>query len=330
MPRNGELLRKADLALADLATGGLLNPEQGAAFVRKLIDSPTLLGQARVVEMLSPSRKIEKIGFGKRILRAATAQTALVTAAVDGVFDPVAEATARAKPVTETVTLNTQEIIAEVRIPYDVMEDNIERAETANNEAMNQGPGGLRTTIIDMIAERAALDLEELGLLGDKSLDAADPFLDLVDGFIINGETNGNLSDVGGASITKTVFKGGLKIMPNKYLRNRAVMRHFISNNNETEYRDTLADRATALGDAAVTTNLPLFAYGTQVEKVDLMPESKGIFTNPFNLIYGVQRDVSLEFDKAITERVYIIVLTARVDVQVEEAEALVIYNNIG
>ena len=52
-----------------------------------------------------------------------------------------------------------------MRIPYDVMEDNIERATTAQNELPNTGPAGLRQTIIDLIAERAALDMEELGLL---------------------------------------------------------------------------------------------------------------------------------------------------------------------
>ena len=59
------------------------------------------------------------------------------------------------------------------------------------------------------------------------------------------------------------------------------------------------------------------------------MPESKGLFTDPLNLIFGIQRQVSMEFDKDITSRVYIIVLTCRIDFQIEEAEALVEYENI-
>jgi hypothetical protein len=50
-----------------------------------------------------------------------------------------------------------------------VLEDNIERASTADNAAPNTGPG-LRQTIIDLIAERAALDLEELNLLSGHGL----------------------------------------------------------------------------------------------------------------------------------------------------------------
>ena len=38
--------------------------------------------------------------------------------------------------------------------------------------------------------------------------------------------------------------------MPSQYLRNKAALSHFVSVNNETEYRDTLADRGTALGDS--------------------------------------------------------------------------------
>ena len=60
------------------------------------------------------------------------------------------------------------------------------------------------------------------------------------------------------------------------------------------------------------------------------MPEDKGIFCNPLNLIMGIQRQIMMEFDKDITTREYIIVLTVRLDFQVEEAEAAVVYNNIG
>src|SRR5581483_10119119 len=155
MSSNQSLLQKADLAIADLqANGGELSPEQGAAFIRKLIKQPTLIRQCRVVEMLASKRKINKIGFGTRILRKATSGVALTQ-------------NQRAKPTTEQIQLDTKEQIAEVRLPYDVLEDNIERATAANNEAPNTGPAALRQTIIDLIAERAATDLEELALLAD-------------------------------------------------------------------------------------------------------------------------------------------------------------------
>jgi hypothetical protein len=322
MSDNQSLLRKADIAIADLSSnGGMLLPEQGASFIRKLIKSPTLIRLCRVVEMTSPQRKINKIGFGTRIMRKATSGVALTT-------------NQRSKPTTEQIELNTKEQIAEVRIPYDVMEDNIERAMAANNEASNTGPGGLRQTIIDMIAERAALDLEELGLLGDTAYtngsDADDQaYLAQLNGWIKKGATLGHVVNAGSVGISKEIFKQGLKAMPVQYQRNKAALNHFISVNNETEYRDTLADRGTGLGDQMVQGTTSTYAYGSPITAVALMPEAKGLYTDPMNLIFGIQRQVSMEFDKDITSRVYIIVLTTRIDFQVEEVDALVEYTNI-
>ena len=74
---------------------------------------------------------------------------------------------------------------------------------------------------------------------------------------------------------------------------------------------------------------LPAYAYGSLVSPVQLMPEDQGLFTDPMNLIFGIQRQISMEFDKDITSRVYIIVLTCRVDFQIEETDAIVAYENI-
>jgi hypothetical protein len=330
MSSNGALLRKADLAITDLQNnGGVLSPEQGATFIRKLIKQPTLIRVCRVVEMNAPIRKINKIGFGSRILRAATSAVALTATGSNGTA-----LDGRAMPTTEQIELQTKEQIAEVRIPYDAMEDNIERATTATNELPNTGPAGLRQTIIDLIAERAALDMEELAILANLSYtngaDADDQaYLSQFNGWLNIAQTLGNVSNVGGASISKSVFKQGLKTMPSQYQRNKAALNHFVSVNNETEYRDTLADRGTALGDQMTQGTSPTFAFGSPVLPVALMPETNGLFTDPLNLIFGIQRQVSMEFDKDISARVYIIVLTARIAFQIEEATAIVAYENI-
>ena len=68
---NSEVIQKADLALSDLETAGKLNPEQTDRFIRTLIDQPTLLNAVRTVAMGAPQMKINKIGFGTRILHPA-------------------------------------------------------------------------------------------------------------------------------------------------------------------------------------------------------------------------------------------------------------------
>jgi len=331
MSSNTELLKKADLAVGDLDTnGGLLLPEQANAFIRKLLAQPTILRQVRSVVMTSPTRNINKIQFAKRILRAGTQGTSLDTAAIDGAFDPLAEAAARAKPVTDQITLTTKEVIAEVRIPYDVIEDNIERGNIGQATDVGGSPagGGIVDTIMTLIAERAALDLEELALQGDTSVVAADPYLGMVDGYLVLADQN--VVNAGGATISKNVFKAGMKAMPDQYLRNLAAMRNFVSVDNEIEYRDTLANRETGMGDSAVTSSTPRTAFGVAVEGASLMPAAYGLLTNPLNLIFGIQRNIHIETDKDIRKREYIIVLTARVDFQIEESEAVVKYTNLG
>ena len=312
---NQSLLQKADIALSDLTSGGgMLSDEMSDRFMRTIIDSPTLLNASRVVAMNAPVRKINKIGFGSRILRPAVSATAL-------------SSSDRAKPDLSQITLQTSEVIAEVRIPYDVMEDNIERAAVANNSAPNSRDiGGLHETLVTLIAERAALDLEELAIQGDSA--SADNYLALQDGFLKLATSH--IVNAGGATISKNVLKQGVKAMPDKYLRNRAQLVHFVSIDNDTEYRDTYANRNTALGDNMLTGMGPVYAWGSRVEGVPLMPNTAGLFTNPLNLIMGVQRQISMEFDKDITARVYIIVLTARVAFAIEEPDAVVKYTNIG
>jgi hypothetical protein len=329
MTSNASLLQKADLALADLsANGGLMQPEQGAAFIRKLIKTPTILPQVRVVEMTSPQRKINKIGFDTRILRAGTQGTALGAPSVSGLGG-------RAKPTTSQITLTTKEVIAQVNLPYDVLEDNIERMTVATNAASNSPwSSGLQETIVTLIAERAALDLEELCLLADTSYtnggDADDQaYLSMFDGWLKKG-ASGHVVDWSNAAIAKEMFKKGLKAMPVQYQRNLNDMKHFVSVNQEIEYRDTIANRVGALGDSQVQGRSTLSPFGVPLEAAQLMPEASGLFTNPKNLIFGIQRQVSLEFDKDITTRVYVVVLTARIAIAVEEVDAMVKYTNIG
>lgn len=307
MSKNREIIKKADLALQDLANdGGLLLPEQADKFILMLIEEPTLLRAARTVSMNAPQRKINKIGFGQRILREAQSGVALTE-------------TQRSKPNLGQIELNTKEVIAEVRLPYDVIEDNIERGNAfagAGNSA-----GGLMDTIIKLIAERAALDLEELAIHGNTA--STDTYLKLTDGWLKRANQVTVTLPVGGTDIGKDVLKSGILALEPKYLRNRQSLRHIMSVENETLLRDSLTSRQTTLGDAMVTGSGALSVYGTPTLAAALMPASDIIITNPTNLLFGIQRQISLEFDKDITTREFIIVLTARIDVQVEEAEAI-------
>jgi len=301
MTDSRRIIEKADLAVSQMITdGGYLNPEQSDTFYRKLIDEPTLLGRVRTVQMNSPKMNIDKIGFGSRILRAGPGS---------GVALPAND---RSRPTFDQVQLDTEEVIAEVHIPYDALEDSIER-------------GNLESTIMQLIAARSSLDLEELLINGDTN--SADSYLALFDGAL---NLAGHAVD-GSAltSIDKEVFKLAMQEMPTKYLRNLNVMEFMLSWHNVIEYRDTLANRETGKGDDFYLNRPSVYAFGTPIVPAALMPNDTTLFTFPQNLIMGVQRNVMIETDKDIRARTLIVVLTMRVAIQAEEADAIVKVENI-
>lgn len=302
---NEVILQKADLALADLASAGRLSTTQARQFIRTVIDSPTIINEARVVEMPSDTHKINKIGFGSRIMRAAPNEGVALADSQ------------RSKPTLSSISLTAKEVIAEVRLPYSVIEDNIEGGSITGDGSA----GGIMDTLLALIGERAAVDLEELALLGDTS--SSDAYLALFDGWLKLCSTHIVAAPTGGA-LTKEDFSKLLKTLPSKYHRNIANLRYYMSTSNAIDASDIQGARQTALGDAQVTGMLPTTYHGVKVAASPMMPESDVLFTDPKNLILGIHRDIFIEYEKLIRERTYAIVITARIAVAVEEPDASV------
>lgn len=301
--RNQDIIRKAEMSLSALKSGGLMNPAQASAFIRMVQNTPTIFSESRVIQMENDSQKFEKIGFGQRILRAAEEGKALTDDQLT-------------VPATSTVRLNTKEVIAEINITYDTLENNIEK-------------DGLRQTIMQILAERAAVDIEELVVNGDTS--SSDPYLAQLDG--IRKQTVSHVIDGNGEELSRATFKKGLKAIPAKYLRLPQEFRFYTSQGMEIEWKDRVADRQTNLGDLAVQGGLSS-AFGVPVKGVsNLRPYSVGegdsqydasdiILTHPKNIILGFSRNIRIEVDKDIHDRKFIIVLTAKLDSKFEEEDA--------
>ena len=298
-----DIANKADLTVQDLVNnGGYLQIEQVDTFLRMVKDQPTIIRDARRVNMKSHTREVDKIGFTSRLLQKAPASA---TYLADNL---------RGKPTTGKVVLETNKMIAEVHIDYETLEDNIER-------------GNLEQVIMQEMAKQVALDLEELVLLGDTAKAGTDPYLGLQNGVI--KQATDHIVNVTG-TMTKENFSLGIKEMPSKYLRDRSQFRWYVSHNNETDYRDSLGNRETNLGDSLIEGFRGVYHHGIPIVPVALMPETNAILTRPDNIIWGVWRDIMVETDKDIRSQVYIIVLTLRAGMVLEEKDAIVLMQGIG
>jgi len=299
-----EIIEKA-FATGDLASGGLLNPEQAAAFIRRLIDFTVVLREARRVPMTAAKRLVEKIGFGSRIMQAATEGTAPSTTH---------------KPSTSKVELSVVEALAAVDVTYSALEDNIERQ-------------NLQQTILDLIAERAALDLEELALHGDTG--DADTYLAMLNGFF--KQATSHVVNAGTTPISQEIFIDALKALPAKYMRNPAEWRFYVHRNVELDYRNLLSERATGAGDRYLLENAPVFVGGVPVVFVPAIKSrasgpdtvSDALLVHPQNLIGGFHRDITTELERKPRARVIETTTTVRVDFKYEEEDAVVKITNI-
>ncbi len=222
-----ELLAKATITTTD-AAAGLLDPQQGRAFIRQIKEADVFGRLIRQEERNASSGEIDKIATGARIIRAATEN------ADDGY---------RAGATWATVPYQT----VKVRLPWEVTEDVFE--ENIEGQA-------LEATLTSQMTEQFGLDLSDLDINGDTAAVGADAaFLNIDDGLLKQIATanvagrNIAGNTINGGVISKAHFFEALYATPNKY-RSRGGLVWFMSPNRAVSWWESLSDRATAAGDA--------------------------------------------------------------------------------
>lgn len=311
---NQAIVDRADLVIGDLTTnGGLLQPQESQQFIDYVLDEPTILPQVRTVRMASPEVRVNRMGFGTRILRAAHVTGGELDA---GGNDRYLRAAERAKPTTRQLVLRSNEVMAEVRIPYEVLEDNIE------GQSFEQH-------IMRLIAKQVAIDLEEWALWGDTA--SSDTYLALQDGWL--KRANQHIADNADAGVSPDVFTNALLALPQKYLKYLNDLRAYVSMANTIRYRTKVSQRQTGYGDSALQAPIPLYAQGLKIEGAPSLAMdnvgNKGLVTFPKNLVFGIRRDISVETDRDIRSREWIVVVTCRVGTQIDDVDAVVKMENI-
>lgn len=299
---NRDIVQKADFLLANLAPGGILTSAQADRFIRLAIDQAVVMPRMTRVDMRSPKELREKIRYGSRALRKGTEAVALPTAD-------------RATPDTSKVELDAQLVKAETRISFEALEDSIER-------------GNFENTVRETMAERIALDLEDLAFNGDTT--SADSLLKTLDGFI--KQTTTNLVAGGSASLARPVLKDTLKTMPSEFRRDKRALAYITADESAIDYQESLGDRATPLGDGQVVALENMGFQGSPVIGVPVFPTNLGggtdetvmLLADPANMLIGFWRQIRVDTDRDVSAGVFIIVVSARVDFKFAEEAAVV------
>lgn len=218
-----KIIQKADLLASELkASGGTLSPEKGDRFLRKIVEAPTLINLVRTATMTSDTLVIPRIGLGTQFLHPAVANTRLVVGK-------------RSKVETSKLEFPSVEVMGEILIPYESLEDNIEGDDFVQ-------------TVLDLCAQRAAIDLENLLINGDTA--SPDEFLALQDGIL--KRLTSHVVDLNGQPLDASTCSSILLALPNKYRRERAALRWMIHPDDAERLIGKIAARQTSLDRKSV------------------------------------------------------------------------------
>jgi len=277
---NEEFVAKAAIVSADLAAAGKLNPKQADKFIDFVFDESILPSFARIERFRNEQLDIDKIGVGQRVAVAASEAT-----------DPGLR-----RGVTHTkVTLEPKEVMLPTELSDTYKEHNIEGESVV-------------TSVLRIFARQLNNDLEEAYIHGNQGGYLApqsemleggssteyveDTYLALFDGFLTKAQ-GGNLYDAGGASLSAGLFRRMLSAMPNKFKRNRNLLKWLVPVELEEIWRERVASRATAMGDQALNAAGNLTPYGIEmipVPLMDLHPQQVETFA------LGASATVALDF----------------------------------
>jgi hypothetical protein len=315
----GQRLTKATITSSGWSYG--LSMAEAAVFIDYVVDQSTLLKLCRTVQMPDKKYNIDKIGLGGKVLVKGTPGT-----------DP-GDTVSVSGPTQ--VQLDAEEVIAIVSIGDDTLEDNIE------GDAFVQH-------LLNMIAAAAANELEEAAIHGDTTVPDAG-ILDRWDGWyklakaagahVVEAMTDTNRYWPGDAAAKATKL---LKALPSKYRKDLRNLRCILPEDLYLDYSDELAAHGSSEGFMAITGIKDLSVRSVQHVRVPLLktdmsftysatPYTDGtfvMFTDLRNLIFGIHRGIKIEPFRQPRKRCTDYVLSMRADAQIENGDAIAIYDH--
>lgn len=315
----GQQLTKATIVASGWTYG--LSQTEAANFIDYIVDESTLLKLIRTINMPAPKHKINKIGLGSKVLKKGTPGTDPGdTVSVDG---------------PSQIELDAEEVVAIVSVGDDTVEDNIE------GDAFVQH-------LLGMVGRAAANELEQAGIHADEDV-PDDYILDRFDGWL-KLATDGNAPTLDAMDDDDRYWPGArgskatriLKQLATKYRNDLRQLAWILHPDLYLDYNDALAELGIGEAFTSITgvRDVPLrgvknvqvpmlktdiaFTSGGQ----DLTDGSVVILTDLRNLILGIHRQIRIEPQRSARKRATDYVLSMRVAAQIENPDAMVIYNH--
>ncbi len=305
---NNAIIKDSATLTTSGVTSGLLQPEQSKKFLREAMDSTALGGLVRHEMRVTTSGEIDKIGISRRIMRAKTEN-----------HDDGYRAGVRFDDIKYQNTA--------VRLPWEITEETLRQ----NIEGQH-----LEALITSLMTQAVGLDMEDLWLNADESVDASNPdyeFLKLNTGWIKQIKDGGHVVDRSGVDsgeLSLNVWNDALYSMPNKY--NNGSLRWLMSPHRKQSWENFLLDKAITAGGIISDRRIEN-PFAIQSVSVPSMPDDCVILTNPKNLIvtnsYSMKIRKTTEGKEAIMmdKRFYTIHLDF--DCIIEELDATVIMQGL-
>lgn len=197
MNTNRSIVSKASAIETSVVTSGLLQPYQAKKFLQQTFDATPLMKAIRHETRAEKSGEIDKIGIGRRKLRAK----------VENVDDGY-----RVKPEFGSVHYET----TAVRMPWEITEETIRQ----NIEGEH-----FEEVVTDLMTNQVGVDSEDLLINGDEDTPSTDPdydFLKLNNGIKKIISNNGHIIDVSGADdMEMEMFYKAIAAVPNRFNNGR-------------------------------------------------------------------------------------------------------------
>lgn len=314
---NDDFLSKIDNALKAVVDStalgtSILQPAYFNQYIQEATVNRTILNEARQIIMSAQVQNIDRTKFGSRILQ-------YLGEGVD-----VSSSNA---PTFEQNTLTAKEYVALTGI---------------NDQAMRRmlNGSGFESQLVSMFAEQAGIDWEENAVYADSNTGALPTSMKQQIGWVPAAVDNG-MDLYGGTSgdfvIDDDGYSGMFDTMidafPKTYFQNPSALRFYCGWEEFQGYRNELAGRETALGDAMLIGNQELSYQGVPVRYAPVMDSAEGVehigracmLVEPSNLVYGVFENITVERDRVPKARRTDFVLTMEIDQTFENEDAVVV-----